>query len=151
MSPQITYLLGQLATLGPIGKKLPAPGTAGSVFSVILGYLLLPMGWIPFVILTIFISFIGVFAADIYSKATSTHDSGEIIIDEVAGQWVALLFIPHDILYLIAAFILFRLFDITKCWPVNWAERLPGGIGVMVDDLLAGLMAGIILFSFHNW
>ena len=151
MSPQIIYLLGQLATLGPIGQKLPAPGTAGSVVAVIAGYFLLTIGWVPFLILTILISVIGVFAADTYSDFTSTHDSGEIIIDEVAGQWVALLFIPHDILYLIAAFILFRLFDITKCWPVNWAERLPGGIGVMVDDLLAGLMAGIILFSFHNW
>ena len=151
MNSQITYLLGQLATLGPIGKKLPAPGTAGSVIAVIAGYFLLSMGWIPFLMLTISISVIGVFAADIYSNATSTHDSGEIIIDEVAGQWVALLFIPHDILYLSAAFILFRLFDITKCWPVNWAERLPGGIGVMVDDLVAGLMAGIILFSFQNW
>ena len=151
MSSQISYLLGQLATLGPIGTKLPAPGTAGSVVAVIAGYFLLPMGWVPFLILTILINVIGVFAADIYSNATSTHDSGEIIIDEVAGQWVALLFIPHDILYLCAAFILFRLFDITKCWPVNWAERLPGGIGVMVDDLVAGLMAGIILFSFQNW
>ena len=151
MSPQITYLLGQLATLGPIGQKLPAPGTAGSVVAVIAGYFLLPIGWIPFVILTISISFIGVFSANIYSKSTNTHDSAEIIIDEVAGQWLAILFIPHDILYFIAAFILFRLFDITKCWPINWAERLPGGIGVMVDDLAAGLMAGIILFSFHNW
>ena len=151
MSSQIAYLLGQLATLGPIGTKLPAPGTAGSVVAVILGYFLLSMGWIPFLMLTILISVIGVFAADIYSNATSTHDSGEIIIDEVAGQWVALLFIPPDIFYFGAAFILFRLFDITKCWPVNWAERLPGGIGVMVDDLVAGLMAGIILFSFHNW
>ena len=151
MNSQISYLLGQLATLGPIGTKLPAPGTAGSVVAIIAGYFLLPMGWIPFLMLTILISVIGVFAADIYSNATNTHDSGEIIIDEVAGQWVALLFIPHDILYLSAAFILFRLFDITKSWPVNWAERLPGGIGVMVDDLVAGLMAGIILFSFQNW
>ena len=151
MSPKITYLLGQLATLGFIGQKLPAPGTAGSVVAVIAGYFLLPIGWIPFVFLTISISFIGVFAAEIYSKSTNTHDSGKIIIDEFAGQWVALLFIPHDILYFSAAFILFRLFDITKCWPVNWAERLPGGIGVMVDDLVAGLMVGIILFSFHNW
>ena len=151
MSPQINYLLVQLATLGPIGRKLPAPGTAGSIVAVIAGYFLLPLGWIPFFILTISISFVGVFAAGTFSKATGTHDSGEIIIDEVAGQWVALLFIPQDILYLIAAFILFRLFDITKCWPVNWAEKLPDGIGVMIDDLVAGLMAGIILFSLHNW
>ena len=54
-------------------------------------------------------------------------------------------------LYFIAAFLLFRLFDIIKYWPVSWAERLTGGIGVMADDLVAGLMAGIILFGFSNW
>ena len=150
MNPQITFFLGQLATLGPIGRKLPAPGTSGSLVAIVAGYFMVPIGWFPFLILTITISFIGIFLAEIYSETTRTHDSREIIIDEVAGQWVALLFVPHDIFYFIAAFILFRLFDITKCWPVYWAERLPGGIGVMVDDLTAGLMAGIILFSFQN-
>ncbi len=60
MNSQITYLFGQLATLGPIGTKLPAPGTAGSVVAIIAGYFLLPMGWIPFLMLTILISVIGV-------------------------------------------------------------------------------------------
>ena len=151
MRPTFTYIFCQIASLGPIGRKLPAPGTAGSMVALLLGYYLLPVSWWFFFIFTITISVIGIFAANVYSQITNTHDSGAIIIDEVAGQWVTLLFIPHDILYFLAAFILFRLFDITKCWPISWAERLPGGIGVMVDDLLAGLIAGIILFSFYTW
>ena len=139
-----------IATLGPIGR-LPAPGTAGSAIAVLSGLYLMSLG--PFILILSWITclIIGTFASAHYTDMTGRKDPSEVIIDEVAGQWVALLFIPHDILYLIAAFILFRLFDITKCWPVNWAERLPGGLGVMVDDLLAGLMAGIILFGFHNW
>lgn len=151
MSPTFTFIFSHLASLGPIGRKLPAPGTVGSLVALLSGYYLLPISWLLFLILTIAIFIIGIFAANIYSQITNTHDSGAIIIDEVVGQWVTLLFIPNEILYFIAAFILFRLFDITKCWPVNWAEKLPGGIGVMIDDLVAGLMAGIILYSFHVW
>ena len=151
MSTTFTYIFSNLASLGPIGRKLPAPGTVGWLVALLSGYYLLPISWLLFLILTIAIFIIGIFAANIYSPITNTHDSGAIIIDEVVGQWVALLFIPNEILYFIAAFILFRLFDITKCWPVNWAEKLPGGIGVMIDDLVAGLMAGIILYSFHVW
>ena len=151
MSNPLHYFLCQFATLGPIGKNLPAPGTAGSLVAIILGYYLLPIGWLPFLTLTVLVTVIGVFAADIYSKETNTHDSGKIIIDEVSGQWITLLFIPYENLYFIAAFLLFRLFDIIKYWPVSWAERLNGGIGVMADDLVAGLMAGIIIFGFSNW
>ena len=62
-----------------------------------------------------------------------------------------MLFIPYDIKYFFAAFILFRLLDITKIWPVNWAERLNGGVGIVTDDLVAGLMAGVILLCLNNW
>ena len=147
----IHNLLCGFATLGPIGRTLPAPGTAGSAIAIIVGYILIPISWLLFFILTIGISIIGIIAADYYSKATNTYDSGKIIIDEVAGQWIALLFIPYDIKYFFAAFILFRLLDITKIWPVNWAERLNGGVGIVTDDLVAGLMAGVILLCLNNW
>ncbi len=143
--------LCQFATLGPVGRNLPAPGTVGSSVAIMAGYILLSVSWLLFLILTVIITIIGIIAAENYSKATNTHDSGNIIIDEVAGQWLTLLFIPHDITYFIAAFILFRLFDITKFWPVSWAEKLNGGLGIVADDLVAGLMAGIILFCLNNW
>ena len=98
----IHNLLCGFATLGPIGRTLPAPGTAGSAIAIMVGYILIPISWLLFLILTIGISIIGIIAADYYSKATNTYDSGKIIIDEVAGQWVALLFIPYDIKYFFA-------------------------------------------------
>ena len=151
MNFSIHDLLCELATLGPIGRNLPAPGTAGSAIAIIIGYILIPVSWPLFLILTIGISIIGIIAANYYSKVTKTHDSGKIIIDEVAGQWIALLFIPYDIKYFFAAFVLFRLLDITKIWPVNWAERLNGGVGIVTDDLVAGLMSGVILLCLNNW
>ena len=151
MDNSISYILCHFATLGPIGRKLPAPGTAGSIVAIFAGYILHPIGWLPFLLLTLAVSFLGVIAADNYSKTTNTHDSGKIIIDEVVGQWTTLLFIPYDVMYFIAALFLFRFFDITKIWPVSWAERLNGGLGIVADDLVAGLMAGIILFFFCNW
>jgi len=136
-------VLYYLATLGPIGRKLPAPGTAGSLVALIAGYCLLSLGWWVLATATILCCIIGVFAADIYSVKTGTHDAGAIIIDEVAGQWIVLLFIPIGFWSCLLAFVLFRLYDITKCWPVNKAEALSGGIGVMADDIVAGIMAGI--------
>ena len=74
------------------------------------------------------------------------HDDPAIVLDEVAGVWVALLFVPAEPLLLAAAFCLFRLFDIWKPWPVSWADReVAGGFGVLLDDLLAGLLALAVL------
>ena len=79
MNNPLHYFLYQVATLGPIGKSLPAPGTAGSLVAIILGYYLLPIGWFLFLTLTVLVTVIGVFAADIYSKETNTHDSEKLL------------------------------------------------------------------------
>ena len=76
-----------------------------------------------------------------------SKDPKEVIIDEFIGQFIALIFIPNSILGLLLSFLLFRFFDITKLYPVNKAEKIPGAIGVLADDIVAGLMtAGIIIF-----
>ena len=141
--------LAQLATLGPIGRYLPAPGTAGTVTALIAGFFLAKNGFIILFSALLLVTILGVFAADSYSRLTKTDDAGEIVIDEVAGQWVVLLCIPPNIdfalLWYGAGFILFRLFDILKPWPVSVAEKLPGGIGVMADDVVAGTLAGMAL------
>ena len=141
--------LTQLATLGPIGRYVPAPGTAGSVTALIAGFFLAKNGFVILLLALMLVTILGVFAADSYSQLTNTDDAGEVIIDEVAGQWVVLLCIPPNIdwalLWYIAGFILFRLFDILKPWPVSAAERLPGGIGVMADDVVAGTLAGMAI------
>ena len=142
-------LLAQLATLGPLGRSLPAPGTAGSLFALVTGFFLAKGGILVLLPALLLVTIIGVYATDAYSHLTGKHDAGEVIIDEVAGQWLVLLCIPPNLdtalWWYAAGFLLFRLFDILKPWPVSAAERLPGGIGVMADDLVAGTLAGIAL------
>ena len=100
---------------------------------------------------------IGILACDRHVRETGREDPSECVIDELAGQWLTCAFalftfnglIPGAQLSLPAfalAFVLFRLFDIWKPWPVSWADReLPGGLGVMTDDMIAGLMAGVLV------
>ena len=145
----MSVFLAQLATLGPIGRYLPAPGTVGSVSALIIGFFLAKNGFIILFSATLLVTILGVFAADAYSQLTGIDDAGEVIIDEVAGQWLVLLCIPPNInsalFWYAAGFVLFRLFDILKPWPVSAAEGLPGGIGVMADDVVAGILAGMAL------
>jgi len=90
---------------------------------------------------------LGWWAASTFAEASGTEDPGAIVIDEVAGQWLALVPAPLDPLAYALAFLLFRLFDIWKPWPVRWADRhARGGLGIMLDDLLAAVYA-ILVFA----
>ena len=141
-----------LATLGPVGRVRPAPGSWGSAAAVILAALLMlaPLAGLVLEIATLLACVLGIRAADIYERQTGSKDASDIVIDEVAGQWIALLAAPPDWRWWIAAFILFRLFDIVKPGPVRMAERLPGGYGVMADDIVAGALAAACLI-FLQW
>ena len=141
-----------LATLGPVGRLRPAPGSWGSAAAVMLAALLMlaPLAGLILEIATLLACLLGIRAADIYERQTGNKDASDIVIDEVAGQWIALLAAPPDWRWWIAAFILFRLFDILKPGPVRMAERLPGGYGVMADDIVAGVLAAACLI-FLQW
>ena len=132
-----------IATLGPIGTSLPAPGTFGSIAALIAGYFLLSAGWFWLAGSTLLALLAGVWAAEIYEAESGKKDASEVIIDEVAGQWSVLLVAPLSIEGFITAFLLFRFFDITKPFPVNKAEAIKGGMGVMADDMVAGFLAGV--------
>ena len=138
--------MAKFATLGPLGSLRPAPGTIGSLVAAIAGYAIASYGHGALIAATFIVTVIGVFAADAYAKATGRKDPSEVIIDEVAGQWLTLIILPHDIFWYAAGFALFRLFDIVKPGPVRQAEALPGGIGVMADDLVAGLLSALCLW-----
>jgi phosphatidylglycerophosphatase A len=121
------------------GLSPVAPGTAGSLAALLPGAALL---WASPVVLGI--AAVAATIAGLWSVAASkaTDDPGWVVIDEVAGQWIALLALPHpSIAGFAVAFVLFRLLDITKPGPIGWAERAPGSVGVMADDVLAGLVA----------
>jgi phosphatidylglycerophosphatase A len=133
-----------IASGGGIGRFPIAPGTVASLAAMPVGALTL---WIDprlLALLAIATLVIGTWAIH---ETKEQGDPGWIVIDEFAGQWVAMLGLGHVSLYgLIAAFVLFRFFDITKPGPVGSAENLDGAFGVMADDIVAGLLAAAILF-----
>jgi phosphatidylglycerophosphatase A len=130
-----------LATCFKIGHLPIAPGTWGSLAAVIGWWLWLQyLDPLVFIVLIITIFTIGVFATNIIIDHTGEKDPSRIVIDEVAGQWLGLLVLPDGALYIAAAFISFRLLDIIKPWPIRQLEKFPKGWGVMLDDMLAGIL-----------
>jgi phosphatidylglycerophosphatase A len=146
MNKLANILLCNLATLGPIGHLRPAPGTIGSLVALGTGYLIASFSLGVLVAGILVLSIMGIFAAERYGQRTGKKDASEVIIDEVAGQWIPLVIIPLEIEWYIAAFLLFRFFDISKIGPVGHAERFAGGVGVMADDLVAGILAALVLW-----
>ena len=141
MKNQVYHII---ATLGFTGYIPYAPGTFGTAIAL-LAILLTRPGDAGLLMLSIPIIIVGTVSAHHIEKVLG-KDSGHIVIDEFCGYLVSVLFIPKSTGYLIAAFILFRLFDIFKPPPVNWVERkMSGGTGVMLDDLMAGVYANICL------
>ena len=139
-------LLCNLATLGPIGHVRPAPGTIGSLVALGTGYMIASFSLGVLVATILAVAILGVFAAQRYGQLTGKKDASEVIIDEVAGQWIPLVIIPLEVEWYLAAFLLFRFFDISKIGPVGHAEKFTGGIGVMADDLVAGILAAMVLW-----
>ena len=130
-----------LATCFKIGHLPIAPGTWGSLAAVIGWWLWLQyLDPLVFIVLIITIFIIGVFATNIIIDHTGEKDPSRVVIDEMAGQWLGLLMLPDGMLYIAGAFILFRFLDILKPWPIRQLEQFPKGWGVMLDDMLAGLL-----------
>lgn len=137
-----------IATFFGCGRLPMAPGTWGSLAALPLGVGLLWVGgpWL-LALGIIAVSLAGWWASGEHSRLIGRDDAGEIVIDEVAGQWIALL--PAAVTWpdIAIAFLLFRVADIVKPWPASWADRtIHGGLGVMADDLIAGIYAALALF-----
>ncbi len=138
------------ATVFGIGRA-PAPGTVASLLSLPIAWLVLRFGGaVVLLALGAAIFIFGLWASEFYAAEKGDSDPSECVIDEVAGQFIACAMAPLSIAGFAAAFVLFRLFDISKLWPVSAAERLHGGLGIMTDDLVAGLFAGGIVAVFAN-
>jgi len=149
-----------IATFFYSGHMRPAPGTWGSLAALLTGYVLhMITGPIGLAIGVVASFGLGLWATTVETAGSDDHDPSEIVIDEVAGQWLALLpvsigaahaGVPIGALWpgLITAFLLFRLFDILKPGPVGWADQRGDPMGVMLDDIIAGLFAGIGVLVF---
>jgi phosphatidylglycerophosphatase A len=149
-----------VATVFGIGYFDVAPGTIMSAVATPLALLIgIRAGTMSIIGASLIAFTIGVYACADHMRQTGRHDDpSECVIDELAGQWLACAFaglsfgglVPvsgSPLPAFILAFALFRLFDIWKPWPVSWAETLKGGVGVMLDDMVAGLMAGVLVVA----
>ncbi len=146
-----------IATWFGTGLLKPAPGTWGSFVALPLAWGLHVLGGFPlFALSTIALFFIGWWATYGATLGADNHDPSEIVVDEVVGQWIALwpvslgaMMAKADFLALwpgiLTAFVAFRLFDISKPGPVGWADRRHDALGVMLDDVIAGVMAALVV------
>ena len=145
-----------IATFGYIGFAPVAPGTVGSAAGVAVFYLIrgIESAWVqPLLIAVLFAA--GVWAASIAERALGGVDPGPVVIDEVVGMLITTLFLPLTWTGWLVGFLVFRVCDVIKPFPAGRAERLPGGFGVMCDDVLAGVWGYIImrglLWAFPGW
>ncbi|MDB2369023.1 phosphatidylglycerophosphatase A [Octadecabacter sp.] len=143
------------ATVGYVGYFKPAPGTWGSLAALPLAWMMYMIGGPILFLICIPATYIkGYYATKWMTDGKDNHDPSEVVVDEVVGQWIALAPVILGAWHAgvsitalwpgwIAAFVLFRLFDITKPGPVGWADRKDNATGVMLDDVIAGVMAAI--------
>jgi phosphatidylglycerophosphatase A len=140
------------------GLLRPGPGTWGSAAAALLwlgaakGLHLAPA---PLAGLTLAAAMcaiaIGVPAATRVEQESERQDPGHVVIDEVAGQWIALIYSRVNLSHLLAGFLFFRLFDIVKPWPARQLESMPAGWGIMLDDVAAGVYALLLMLALQHW
>ena len=124
------------------GLAPKAPGTVGTLAAVPLYLLLAPLPLAAYLLAVVLIALAGIWICGRTSRDLGVHDHGGIVWDEFAGFLVTMTAVPLAWPWVVAGFLLFRLFDILKPWPIGWLdERVAGGLGIMLDDLLAGLYA----------
>lgn len=147
----MSRLSSLLATCFGIGRIPFAPGTFAAAAALPFGILLVMRGSLAIMIGAIIAIVVGVWACGQHAAKARVADPSECVLDEVAGQWIALVPIalygrPFDWRPYAIGFLLFRFFDVLKFWPMSAGERLPGGLGVVADDVLAGLFAAALLW-----
>ena len=141
-----------LATWFGVGLIPIMPGTLGSLAALPIAWLIINLfghGWFLVVLIAIF--FLGIVVCEKCHKQLKEKDPSIIVVDEVVGQWLAVLFLPPNLIFYSFGFVLFRFFDIFKPWPISWVDRnIKNGVGVMLDDILAGAFSLSIL-HFTYW
>ncbi|MDH5393906.1 MAG: phosphatidylglycerophosphatase A [Gammaproteobacteria bacterium] len=128
------------------GLAPKAPGTAGTLMAVPLFLLLQLLDTQFYIAVVVFISLIGIYICEQSSKLMGVHDHPGIVWDEFAGYFITMIAVPFEWIWVLLGFVLFRFFDIVKPQPIGWLDKnVKGGLGIMIDDVIAGVMAGICL------
>jgi phosphatidylglycerophosphatase A len=144
-----------IATFFGSGLSPKAPGTIGTIATIPLVYALSFLGPYFYMAFTVLLFPIGLWAAEMYEQATSKHDSKEIVIDEVLGFLITMTWLPMTWQSMLFGFVLFRVLDILKPFPIGSIDKkVQGGLGVIADDVVAGLIANIalqVVYSQTNW
>lgn len=136
----------KVATVFGVGRIPKAPGTWGSLVTLPLVLGLMLLGPLVYMAVTLAMAIIAIIAAEQYEQQSEKHDSKEIVIDEVAGMLVTMTMLPMTWQSFVIGFVLFRILDIFKPFPIRYFDRkVPGGFGVVIDDLVAGMIANGIL------
>jgi phosphatidylglycerophosphatase A len=136
-----------IATSGGAGYFPFAPGTVGSAVGVAIYLVTRHMTPASQIALVVVISIVGVWASDVAARHFAREDPGYVVIDEVAGQLLTLLLLDVGVAGAALGFLIFRVLDIIKPWPARQFEDLPGGIGIMADDLMAGAYGWVLLWG----
>lgn len=132
-----------------IGAMPIAPGTFGTLIGVVFYLMLAHLSLPAYLLITIVLFIIGVFITDITNRDFGTHDHPAPVWDEIVGFLFVMIALPNRWYFILLGFILFRIFDVWKPWPIKWVEHLPGGLGVMADDFVAAIYAWILLWIIY--
>ena len=129
-----------------------APGTFGTITAIPVFLLLSNLSTVGYTVITLLFFLLGIWLCGQSAEKLGVHDHGGIVWDEIVGLLITLFAVPVSWLWILLGFLLFRFFDIVKPWPIRWLDRqVSGGLGIMVDDVLAGVYAWIILQLLIRW
>jgi phosphatidylglycerophosphatase A len=150
-----------LATGFGSGLSPIIPGTMGTLASIPFYWLMMQFSVAVYISVVIIAAVVGVKICQVTSDDMQVHDHGSIVWDEFVGFWITMAIVPclgialDDWRFVLTGFVLFRFFDMVKPWPIGWLDRqVDGGVGIMVDDIVAGVMAGLSLFlvaTYNGW
>ena len=134
------------------GAAPKAPGTFGTVAAVVLYLPLSLLSFDHYLLMILVTGVVGIYVCGKTAEDLGVHDHGGIVWDEFVGFWVTMIAAPVGWVWILVGFVLFRFFDILKPWPINWIDKkVAGGFGIMLDDVIAGVMAALVLQGLAWW